>query len=68
MYGGIVNYLWSMVKSIEFGEEDSCDRATIWDYQTPSEYEPSEPRPRRRPDDDDFDYKPNDNEVYIHIH
>jgi hypothetical protein len=66
-YGGIVNYLWSIVNSKESGEEDSSDNAIIGDYETPSEYELSEPRPRRRPEDDDVDYKPNDNEVCMHI-
>jgi hypothetical protein len=47
---------------------DSGDSAIIADYETPSEYEPSEPRPHRRPEDDDVDYEPSDNEVCMHIH
>jgi hypothetical protein len=50
------------------GEEESSDSGIIGDYETPSEYEPSEPRPRRRPEDDDVDYEPSDNEVRMHIH
>jgi hypothetical protein len=67
-YGGIVNYIWSNVHSEESGEEESNDSDIIGDYETPSEYEPSEPRPRRRPEDDDVDYEPSDNEVFMHIH
>jgi hypothetical protein len=67
-YGGIVNYLWSNVNSEQSREEESSDSGIIGDYETPSEYEPSEPRPRRRPEDDDVDYKPSDNEVCMHIH
>jgi hypothetical protein len=52
-YGGIVNYLWSNVNSEQSGEEESSDSGIIGDYETPSMYEPSEPRPRRRPEDDD---------------
>jgi hypothetical protein len=68
MYGGIVNYLWSIVNSEESSEQDSGDSAIIGDYGTPSEYEPSKPRPRRHPDDDDVDYEQSDNEVCMHIH
>jgi hypothetical protein len=39
-------------------EEESSDSGIIGDYETPSEYEPSEPRPRRCPEDDDVDYEP----------
>jgi hypothetical protein len=60
-YGGIVNYLWPNVSCEESGDEDSSDSAIIEDYETPSEYEPSEPRPRRCPEDDDIDYEPSDN-------
>jgi hypothetical protein len=67
-YGGIVNYLWSNVNSEESGEEESSDSGIIGDYETPFEYEPSEPRPRRRPKDDDVDYEPSNNEVCMHIH
>jgi hypothetical protein len=67
-YRGIVNYLWSNVNSEESGEHDSTDSAIIGDYETPSEYEPSEPRPRRHPKDDDVDYKSSDNEVCMHIY
>jgi hypothetical protein len=67
-YGGIVNYLWSNVNSEQSGEEESNDSGIIGDYETPSEYESSEPRPHRHPEDDDVDYKPSDNEVCMHIH
>jgi hypothetical protein len=63
-----MDYLWSNVNSEQSGEEESSDSDIIRDYETPSEYEPSEPRPRRRPEDDDVDYEPSDNEVRRHIH
>jgi hypothetical protein len=67
IYGGIVNYLWSTINSVESGEEDSGDSAIIGDYETPSAYKPREAWPRRHPDDDDLDYEPSDNKVYMHI-
>jgi hypothetical protein len=63
-----MDYLWSNVNSEQSGEEESSDSDIIGDYETPSEYKPSEPRPRRRPEDDDVDYEPSDNEVCRNIH
>jgi hypothetical protein len=63
-----MDYLWSNVNSEQSGEEESSDSGIIGDNETPSEYEPSEPRPCRRPEDDDVDYEPSDNEVCMHIH
>jgi hypothetical protein len=60
--------LWWIVNSEESGEENSSDSAIIGDYETPSEYEPSEPRPHRRVEDDDVDYEHSDNEICMHIH
>jgi hypothetical protein len=68
IYGGIVNHLWSNVKSEQSAEEGSSDSGIIGDYETPSEYEPSEPRPRRHPEDNDVNYEPSDNEVCMHIY
>jgi hypothetical protein len=63
-----MDYLWSNVNNEQSGEEESSDSGIIGDYETPSEYEPSEPRPRRCPEDDDVDYESSDNEVCRHIH
>jgi hypothetical protein len=62
-----MDYVWSNVNSEQSREEESSDSGIIGDYETPSEYEPSEPRPRRRPEDDDVDYEPSD-KVCMHIH
>jgi hypothetical protein len=63
-----MDYLWSNVNREQSGEEESSDSGIIGDYETPSEYEPCEPRPRRRLEDEDVDCKPSDNEVCMHIH
>jgi hypothetical protein len=61
-----MDYLWSNVNSEQSSEEESSDSGIIGDYETPSEYEPIEPRPRRRPEDDDVDYKPRDKLMFVY--
>jgi hypothetical protein len=50
-----MDYLWSNVNSELSSEEESSDSGIIGDYETPSEYERSEPRPQKRLEDDDVD-------------